>query len=1504
MPRDGQLRTIHAALAWLAVAHLVAAGDGPACRVPAGASAEVVFRVSRRGAAELVRAAAAAAAPAAAPQPAFETPPIVVSAAPKAAGTGLRLLAKVPDPRLLHVCPPENPDDDDDPDLRKGGPALGIVGLFDLFVDDRRVLCGLDDIVLTIPVGASNVSRTFDVHRALGAAAQGREAVALEGEDIVHTTLQTAGPVTSQNNVVFLSSGYTAAEEAQFHERVDEIVDFLKLPARVSTGFANSVAFARYASLINIFSVFEPSPGSGASRPSTNLVVDSNLECTYGDPSSSEPERLLSCNMEKASALASTAPCGAEGKVNVVVVTIVNSDLYGGAGLYYKRSSGTTYRHASFFRGFGETGRDVDYASLFFHEMGHAYANLYDEYSFEMTSRGDPVTTPNCAPAADPSGVRWAGWITLGSSDEYLSVAADPVPVCGYTDYYKPSSNCIMEKLKATRLCPVCREATALAFYETGQDLAYPRCPLEGETVVLEQGEATWLHVNKRLVNMGDVAIEWSLNGNQQVATEAASSLRVAACDAGGCGASGGLDLGTHVFNVRIQDQTVWILEANRGGAMTKATTFTVRVVLLGTKSAMTETVTDRTCDKVIFDVGTDEAASYSSYCDASRNQACELSYVTSPYQFTADLNELADMLEGQIFGIVGASIAMLVLFFLFVWCFMARSNAKRAKCIFKADRPEYFERIRWTMVGSAAVCMCGAVAAITAGLVYYSRLGPIGKLLVFGSLGVAVALFVIAFVGFVAAWYRSKCALTLNGVLLFFCFIVATAWLIFAIVFYNSAEDDESWAQDALESLWEWIGEDDAMLCSLEQALECSGWYRSCQRLFSERYCPANCEATHSQSWASVPCQSLLKDEFQDRWTIIVIISIFLSIAMLVAFILNFILRRNLNSYRNRVRRSLQSRAKKHSGAGASMLSMKQAADAAHAAHPHFVDESANASRLHASLRRASAYPDSGDAKKESSESILDVIASLSSEEKRQLKKEFHRVDRNGDGMLDMKEFRLFLKTALMHDASVEEVQVVFDEVDKDGSGKIDFDEFVDMLAFAPGYQSPSLGPANYPAKPGHHYSSGNSNSYDYNATYNGSLLGSTQSHLSQYRFPFDGSRPQAVVEGRASAQAPQFAGGGQDAAGYAPPAEWKEAIDERDGSPYYYNARRETTRDLWEVLPDGTKRNRLTGATRQSVDSAGWVKVPHPKKPGEVYYWNTKTNETRLRPPAADGQTGQPTLGNQTTHDNQKTHDNQMARGSQLPHDNQTARDDSQTARGGQAAGDDLTARGSQLSRGAVNDLFFPQLAEAKSSENPLARATSTPFAAGLRQTLSSPDPRAAYTQMGPSEGSGWPAVFTPALVEVSVRPGAAAYWNMRSTDPSEAAQQRPEYSDVQLGPRRKGSDSSNSSGSVPLSQFLARIDRPPAAAVNRKAPPSRLVSPMSPAVLSMRSVTPSGGGLHGRAGRRPPPLSLTPAPSLAVPLLDDDRRQLAAAPQALPRRRSRTLNNTPPGYFHAGV
>lgn len=66
-----------------------------------------------------------------------------------------------------------------------------------------------------------------------------------------------------------------------------------------------------------------------------------------------------------------------------------------------------------------------------------------------------------------------------------------------------------------------------------------------------------------------------------------------------------------------------------------------------------------------------------------------------------------------------------------------------------------------------------------------------------------------------------------------------------------------------------------------------------------------------------------------------------------------------------------------------------------------------------------------------------------MTEEREQELRETFDHFDRDGNGQIDLDEFRQLL-AAMRADTSDAEAELGFSELDRDGNGTIDFDELV----------------------------------------------------------------------------------------------------------------------------------------------------------------------------------------------------------------------------------------------------------------------------------------------------------------------------------------------------------------------------------------------------------------------------------------------------------------------------
>jgi hypothetical protein len=247
--------------------------------------------------------------------------------------------------------------------------------------------------------------------------------------------LQYKGDSHEKVDLVFVAEGYTAAEKDKFMADARRFADSLfVIPP-----------FDKYRDAFNISAVFVASAEKGTDFSGKGIFKNTALNSgfyTFGT------ERYLTTrDMTSIRDAVWNVPCDA-------IFILVNSDVYGGGGMYNFYAIGTADNRQTL--------------HVFVHEFGHSFAGLADEYFYDddlsdtyplsiepwepnittlvrfdrkwstMLPAQTPVPTPLKAPYSDRLGVFEGG---------------------GYTSkgVYRPSDHCMMRDFAP--FCPVCSKS-------------------------------------------------------------------------------------------------------------------------------------------------------------------------------------------------------------------------------------------------------------------------------------------------------------------------------------------------------------------------------------------------------------------------------------------------------------------------------------------------------------------------------------------------------------------------------------------------------------------------------------------------------------------------------------------------------------------------------------------------------------------------------------------------------------------------------------------------------------------------------------------------------------------------------------------------------------------------------------------------------------------------------------------------------------------------------------
>jgi hypothetical protein len=400
-----------------------------------------------------------------------------------------------------------------EPVLRRDPGAPGVI-YFDYLDEDGRLSSGRT--VATAPVQPSS-----PVH------------VGVTRDSV--TPLFINGPSANRIDVVFLGDGYTATELGSYADHVNAIAEFL----------FEIEPFASYQSAFNFYRIDVVSNESGVDHDPTfgtsrDTALDAGLWCDG-------IERLLCVDTVKSSAYAAAA-VDADW-----IVVVANSAQYGGTG----------YADAGII---AVSGRNHHAAEIFVHEMGHAVADLGDEYDFAdgAAYSGPELPNPNVsildAAQMAASGTKWAPW--LGTDDSSCSGEVSAYEGAEYKQIgvYRPTADSMMRNITTHHFNPPSIEALLLKLYEAIS-------PVDGSSPINVTYSGSDQIFVEPLAGIESISIQWFL-GDDPIpgATSPVLDLSTIVSPSGG-----------YVVSVEVVDTTSFVRdEAARDRLMTGELQFTV----------------------------------------------------------------------------------------------------------------------------------------------------------------------------------------------------------------------------------------------------------------------------------------------------------------------------------------------------------------------------------------------------------------------------------------------------------------------------------------------------------------------------------------------------------------------------------------------------------------------------------------------------------------------------------------------------------------------------------------------------------------------------------------------------------------------------------------------------------------------------------------------------------------------------------------------------------------
>ncbi len=278
------------------------------------------------------------------------------------------------------------------------------------------------------------------------------------------------GTNSTRINLVYLSDGYQSSE----------LTNFITHTNSINADLFSQSPFLEYENFFNAYAIKVPSTESGAKHAGTATDVVEPASPIM-DPANYFGSRFDVSNIHRLLVPASSGQVSTVASANVPdydqLLMLVNSTVYGGSG----GSIATSSVHA--------TADEIMY-----HEIGHSFANLGDEYWFNCAERKNRTANNN------PATIIWKNWLNSNGIGIY-QIGANPC--------YRPHQNCKMQAL-GQPYCSVCKEAFIDKIYQ----LVSPITAFTPATNTVNfVGPSMNFGLTLTLPNPNTLQVQWLLNG-------------------------------------------------------------------------------------------------------------------------------------------------------------------------------------------------------------------------------------------------------------------------------------------------------------------------------------------------------------------------------------------------------------------------------------------------------------------------------------------------------------------------------------------------------------------------------------------------------------------------------------------------------------------------------------------------------------------------------------------------------------------------------------------------------------------------------------------------------------------------------------------------------------------------------------------------------------------------------------------------------------------------------
>ena len=348
--------------------------------------------------------------------------------------------------------------------------------------------------------------------------------------------VESNGLSENRIDLVIMGDGYTSGEQQDFASDAQNAIDHLfgKRPSK------------QYREFFNIVTISTISNESGADHPATSEYVDTFYDCAYDCAGLGH---LICCDY---STILSVA--GTEYPAYDVALLLVNDQQYGGSGGPVAIASTSPLS-----------------SDIPFHESGHVFAGLGDEYDSAYPGYVCEDIYPNISFTADRNDLKWNYWVNEDTPLPTPESAAvnNQEPVGAYegacyetVGLFRPVYECVMRSLN-NDFCAVCTEQMVLSYYGFVEPVD-TYSPAQDSHVGV-YGDSIDFFVEAVEPTPNTLAYTWDLDGEIVSWSDSADLEFLFSC----------VDQGEHQLTVTVSDLTNMVM-VDPGNLMTMSVSWTV----------------------------------------------------------------------------------------------------------------------------------------------------------------------------------------------------------------------------------------------------------------------------------------------------------------------------------------------------------------------------------------------------------------------------------------------------------------------------------------------------------------------------------------------------------------------------------------------------------------------------------------------------------------------------------------------------------------------------------------------------------------------------------------------------------------------------------------------------------------------------------------------------------------------------------------------------------------